>query len=117
MIQIKRFFILIKNNIMIKNESLLNLTKCSICHKYKCVYYNYKTPFLSEKICYLCIGKKEVCYKVKPDVYKVYLCNICLNNNYLQHNFTCDLCLLDHKLCLCDNAKELHTNYPYTLPY
>ena len=102
---------------MIINNTFRNLVKCLICNKYKCKYYNHKTPFLSEKICNLCIGKKEVCYKVNPDVYKVYLCTICFNDNYLQHNFTCDLCWSEHEICLCDNAKKQHKFYPYTLPY
>lgn len=99
-----------------------NFDKCAICHKYKCKYYNHINPYLSDKICYLCYGRKEVCYNSKPDLYKIYLCDLCVNNNFvnnnfLNYNFVCDKCDNSHDLCLCVNDNLLLKKYPYTVPY
>ena len=102
---------------MIKNNNPFDLAKCFKCNKYTCKYHNYRTPFLSKKICNLCLGNKEICYKVKPEVHRVYLCVECFNKNYLQHNFTCDSCWSEHEICLCVTGKNLRDFYPYNLPY
>lgn len=93
------------------------IVKCNICQKYKCKYYNSKIPYLSEEICNLCFGRKEICLKSKPDLYKIIQCHYCVNNDYTKHNFNCDLCFQEHEICLCIQQEKLYTKYPYFTPY
>ena len=90
---------------------------CAICTKSKCKYYNNKIPYLSTKLCTLCYGRKEVCYKLKPDLYKIYLCNNCVPDDYIDNKIYCDRCVNKHELCLCVSSTDLSLNYPYTIPY
>jgi hypothetical protein len=101
-----------KNNF--NNEKTI---KCQICNKYKCKYYNTKILYLSYEICNLCFGRKEICYNLKPDLYKIIRCEYCISDDYTKHNFNCDSCLQEHKICLCIQKKELYIKYPYFIPY
>lgn len=92
------------------------IIKCDICKKYKCKYYNSKIRYLSEEICNLCFGRKEICFNSKPELYKIVYCHYCINDDYTKHNFKCDLCSCNHVICLCIK-KESIVNKNYFLPY
>ena len=98
-------------------ENNYKLIKCLKCNKFKCEYYNYKTPYLHSEICNYCFGRKEISLKVKPELYRIYGCSKCINDNYLKNNFKCDMCSYSHDLCLCIDMKTLCDKYPYNLPY
>lgn len=98
------------------NYNEKKIIKCNICKKYKCKYFNQKIPYLSDEICNLCFGRKEICFTSKPELYKIIQCQYCTNDDYSGFNFKCDLCLEEHAICLCVN-KELNKTYPYFIPY